>query len=442
MIYRNFALILCAASFALAGCNKIPNPFAKKETAPPAGEVSGAPGAVAPKASSPDIAIAQPSSPDMAIAPAKAAPPGASAKSTIDTTSQVVVLCYHRLEGKAGGGLSIEPALFEQQMAKIKEAGLAVISMPDYLAFRRGEKSIPPKCVIITIDDGYVSSYEVGWPILKKYGYPFTMYVYLDFINKGGKSITWAQLAEMRDSGVDIGSHTISHQDLRRKGKGTTDADAFLKDEVERSKAVLEEKLGIKVLSIAYPFGLNNDKVHAATKAAGYEAGLTTYGARLGHNTPAFALGRYDVTTKDAQGRDSFSVAISFQGMMAPGADPASGQEAAVSMVTKPMNGETIRDDTPDIKANLSTMGGSNIGEIDPASIKVRISGVGEVPAKYDPATKMLTYTVTPAQKLKPGGYSVLVSATAGTRKLETRWAFKVDPNSLPDQPAPPLPPR
>src|SRR4030095_12751247 len=115
-------------------------------------------------------------------------------KPVIDRNAQVVVLCYHRLEGKAGGMLSIEPALFEKHMQELKDKGLAVISMQDFLAWRRGEKNIPPKSVIITIDDGYVSGLEVGVPTLKKHGYPATFFVYVDYINKGGKSVTGAKL--------------------------------------------------------------------------------------------------------------------------------------------------------------------------------------------------------------------------------------------------------
>ncbi len=79
-------------------------------------------------------------------------------------------------------------------MQQIKDAGFAVIPMQDFLAWRRGDKDIPPKCGVITIDDGYVSGYDTAWPILKKFGYPFTMFVYINYINSGGKSISWDQL--------------------------------------------------------------------------------------------------------------------------------------------------------------------------------------------------------------------------------------------------------
>lgn len=409
---RNIALFCLLTSFTLTGCDKIKLPAWKKKTA-------SAPATTPAAATATPAPLSPPATPE----PQRPTPPP-----SIDTTAEVVVLCYHRLEGKAGGDLSIEPSLFEEHMRRIKEHELSVISMQDFLAWRRGEKSIPPKSVLITIDDGYVSGYQVGWPILKKYGYPFTMFVYLNYIGTGGKSVSWDQLAEMRDAGVEIGGHTVSHQDLRRKPAKSPpgDYDTWLKDEVDRSKRVLEEKLGIRVSTIAYPFGRENEKVHAACREAGYEAGFTTYGQRLGHNAPAFSLGRYDITTRDAQGRDSFSVAISFQGMLARGShENVAAQDAATSMVTQPANGETIRDPLPTIKANLAAM-----GSFDEKTVEMRISGLDLVPARYDPATKTVTYTVTRA--LRPGRHTVLIGARSGARKLEARWSFNFDPTAPP----------
>lgn len=408
---RKSVLFLAAAALAFAGCDKIKLPLPKKK-------------AEAPTTPAPVLAVATPppATPEPATPKPKKKEPEPPPKPVIDPHAQVVVLCYHRLEGKAGGSLSIEPALFEKQMQDIKDSGLAVISMQDFLAWRRGEKNIPPKSVIITIDDGYVSGYEVGWPILKKYGYPFTMFVYLDYINRGGKSMTWDQLAEMRDAGVEIGCHSVSHQDLRRKpSKFTGTYEDWLKDEFERSKKVIEERLGIRCATFAYPFGLHNTKVQEAAKTAGYEASFTTYGQRLGMTTNALTLGRYDVTTKDARGTDSFSVAVSFQGMMAPSGDPAMAQDAAVSMVTQPMNNEVIGNPKPELKANLSTM-----GAFDPGTVEMRVSGIGLVPAKFDEESKIITFT--PAAPLKPGNYTVIVTAKSGVQKLETRWSFSYSP--------------
>ncbi len=54
---------------------------------------------------------------------------------------------------------------------------------------------------MITIDDGYRSSYEIAYPILKKFGFPATVFLYTDFVG-ASDAMTWAQMKEMTASGL------------------------------------------------------------------------------------------------------------------------------------------------------------------------------------------------------------------------------------------------
>src|SRR5215208_7514225 len=152
-------------------------------------------------------------------APVAAATPKIK-KPVVDQTAQVIIFCYHRLVDKIRyPGTEITPAAFEAQMKELKDRGITVISLQDLLAWKRGEKNIPPRSAVVTFDDGWKSQYEVAWPIMKKYGYPFTMFIYTEGVRGGslggGEAITWEQLADMRDNGVDIEGHSATHQDLR-----------------------------------------------------------------------------------------------------------------------------------------------------------------------------------------------------------------------------------
>src|SRR5438094_4078304 len=138
----------------------------------------------------------------------------------VDQTAQTLIFCYQRLVDKIRyPGTEITPAAFEAEMKELKDKGITVISMQDLLAWKRGEKNIPPRCAVITFDDGWKSQYEVGWPIMKKYGYPFTLFIYTEGVRGGslggGEAITWEQLGDMRDNGGDIQAHSATHQDLR-----------------------------------------------------------------------------------------------------------------------------------------------------------------------------------------------------------------------------------
>jgi peptidoglycan/xylan/chitin deacetylase (PgdA/CDA1 family) len=434
---RKFALLLLIAVLPFTGCDKIREkvPFLKKKVKLDATATTPAP-ATAP---APVAAGAPASSPD-----ADASKPAAPPAPAVNKNAQVICLCYHNIEdGSKMKALTIPVGEFEKEMQEIKDNGFSVIKMQDFLAWRRGEKSIPNKSCIITIDDGWVSAYNNAWPILKKFDYPFTLFIYINYVGTGGKSMSWDQLAEMRDAGVDIESHTYSHSDLKKPGAlvdkkaaegirkdiATLGPDGWLKKEIIGSKEVLEKQLGIKCNVFAYPFGIWTPKAVELVKEGGYEAAFTVYGQLLHPSSQAELLGRYAIEQakpkifEDAMkmigGGQSSSVASSGP------TEPTYTQLAAVSMVTKPMDGETISNPKPLIQANLATL-----GDIDTGSVEMRISGMGAVAVKYDPATKTATYQVP--QKLREPEYTVFISAKSKGKKIETKWDFKYDPTAAP----------
>ena len=367
--------------------------------------------------------VVAPAAPE--VAKASPAPSATPLPESVNLKSQVIVLCYHRFEDKPKDSLAIKPADFEAQMQALKDSGITVIPMADFLAWRRGEKGIPEKAAVISIDDGYLSGYNVAWPILKKFGYPFTMFIYTDYIKggpkSGGQSISWDQLAEMRDAGVDIEGHTLSHPSLNaRSGKTEEQYLAWLKSEIIGSKEILEKNLGIQIKAFAYPYGVHNETVRDVVKQAGYEAAFTVYGQRIAYGADPMMIGRYAIESTKPK---VFEEAVNFKGAIEGG--NAGVMPAAATMVTQPMDGETVSDSLPEIKANLATL-----GNVDPKSVTMRISGLGLVPATYDPATKLISYKVT--QKLYDHQVAVIVSATVNARKTEARWSFNIGSNEAP----------
>jgi peptidoglycan/xylan/chitin deacetylase (PgdA/CDA1 family) len=357
-------------------------------------------------------------------------------KPVVDQTAQTIIFCYHLLVDKVRyPGTEITPAAFEAQMKELKDKGITVISMQDLLAWKRGEKNIPPRCAVITFDDGYKSQYEVAWPILKKYGYPFTMFIYTEGVRGGslggGGAITWEQLADMRDNGVDIEAHSATHQDLREGhtitlaspgGKKTRTKltgpqyEEWMQNEVVGSKKLLEQRLGIKVNCFAVPFGNYNEHVKEIARNAGYEAMFTVYGQPITFTSPMDSIGRYAI---EANKPKVFADAVSMIGASS-GGGTAVAEVGAKDLTTQPADGETVRTALPLIKANLSS-----IGQIEPGSVQMRVSGLGVVPASFDPKTGTLSYQVS--QKLRDKTCTVIVSAKSEGKKVETHWTFGIE---------------
>src|SRR5438876_9790790 len=375
-----FALVplLLALNFSMCKKNEVvsQNPQPPGASSPAAGTTTagGSPG-VAPVAASPKIT-----------------------KPVVDQTAQTIIFCYHLLVDKIRyPGTEITPAAFEAQMKQLKDAGITVISMQDLLAWKRGEKNIPPRCAVITFDDGWKSQYEVAWPIMKKFGYTFTMFIYTEGVAGaslgGGQAITWEMLADMRDNGIDIEAHSATHQDLReghtvmviepgnkRTKKKLTGAEyeQWVQNEVVGCKQLLEQRLGIKINCFAVPFGTYNEHVKEIARNAGYEAMFTVYGQPITYTSPLNSLGRYAI---EANKPKVFADAVKMIGAPTSGGAPVA-EVGAKDLSTQPADGETARTALPLIKANLS-----GVGAIDPQSVQLRISGLGVVPASYDPKT-------------------------------------------------------
>src|SRR3989440_7935375 len=357
-------------------------------------------------------------------------------KPVVDQTAQVIIYCYHRLVDKIRyPGTEITPAAFEAEMKELKNRGITVISLQDLLAWKRGEKNIPPRSAVITFDDGWKSQYEVAWPLLKKLGYTFTMFIYTEGVAgaslRGGQAITWEMVGDMRDTGTAIQAHSATHQDLReghtvmvmepdrkRTKKKLTGAEyeQWLQNEVVGCKTLLEQRLGIKVNCFAVPFGNYNEHVKEIARNAGYEAMFTVYGQPITFTSSMDSIGRYAI---EANKPKVFEDAVKMIAT-STGGGAAVAEVGAKDLATQPADGETVHTALPLIKANLSP-----IGAIEPGSVQLRVSGLGVVPANYDPKSGTVSYQVT--QKLHEKSCSVIISAKSQGKKVEAHWTFGIE---------------
>jgi peptidoglycan/xylan/chitin deacetylase (PgdA/CDA1 family) len=308
------------------------------------------------------------------------------------------------------------------------------------MAWRRGEKAIPSKSAVLTFDDGWKSQHEVAWPILKKFNYPVTLFIYTEGIKpghfSGGESMSWDQLAEMRDAGADIQGHTATHSDLRKaydkvakKKLNPQEYEEWLQKEVVGSKQMIEQKLGVKVNCFAVPYGFHNAHIEEVVMKAGYEALFTVYGQPITMHTPLNSVGRY---LMEANKPKTFTDAVAAIATTATG--PAVSEVSSSGLQTQPADGETIKiPPLPLIKANIASL-----GAIDAGSVEMRVSGLGKVDASFNPKSTTVAYQVT--QRLKDKTCTVIVSAKSGGKKVETHWTFNIDDGGTSTAPSAPIP--
>jgi peptidoglycan/xylan/chitin deacetylase (PgdA/CDA1 family) len=127
-----------------------------------------------------------------------------------------------------------------------------------------------PRRVAITFDDGYIGQYEHGFRLLAERGMRGTFFVTTDWVGRPG-FISWDGLREMARAGMSIQSHTVSHPFLSTLGP------TQLRDELTRSRRVLDEQLGQETMSLALPGGdFPRQRLVRAVSEAGYRVVATS----------------------------------------------------------------------------------------------------------------------------------------------------------------------
>jgi peptidoglycan/xylan/chitin deacetylase (PgdA/CDA1 family) len=185
------------------------------------------------------------------------------------------ILMYHYVRAVDQGAdplgyeLSVTPEDFGNQMSWLHDQGYIGMRMDGITRCVRGEMLCPARAIAITFDDGYADAYSEALPVLQRYGLLATFYIVTNFVGQPGY-MTWEQVAALRDAGMEIGAHTVSHLDLTSLDWDTA---SF---EIAQSKAELDRQLGINVTSFCYPTGLYNGTIEEQVRAAGFINATTT----------------------------------------------------------------------------------------------------------------------------------------------------------------------
>jgi len=205
----------------------------------------------------------------------------------------IPILTYHNFTKDEGSSYSINIIEFEKQMNYLATHNYSVISLSELLkGLKNGQ--LPPKPVVITIDDGFKSTFTLAYPVLKKYNFPATLFIYTDFIERNSNSLTWGEIKEMTENNLEIGSHTLSHCNLLKykENENYENYLARIKKEIFLSKEILEIKIGGKVKFFAYPYGVYSPTIINLVIQADYEGILNANIMNNTLNADPFSLNR------------------------------------------------------------------------------------------------------------------------------------------------------
>jgi peptidoglycan/xylan/chitin deacetylase (PgdA/CDA1 family) len=181
---------------------------------------------------------------------------------------------------------TVTPENFRAQLDYLGAHGYHVIPLADLVDYLDGgHRPLPPKAVVITVDDGWLCAYTNIYPELQRRHLPWTLFLYPAIVGVGEHAVSWAEVLEMARAGVDVESHTWTHPFLTKLPS--------LDHELADSKTAIELMTGRRVRFLSYPYGDFNDNVVSAAQCDGYRAGVTTHRAPVEESSPPMTLGRY-----------------------------------------------------------------------------------------------------------------------------------------------------
>jgi len=215
------------------------------------------------------------------------------------TVATLPILAYHKIAeippGARYRGNYVRPDAFARHLRLLRAFGFRSVSFADYLAYRRGEGSLPARPILITFDDGYRSNRDAAWSLLRRFGFRATIFLVTDRL---GSTNLWdadeiqeplldeSEIVGLAEGGIEFQAHTATHARL------TVLDDAAALEELRRSRAAIERLTGAPATTISYPWGAQDERVRNLAAAAGFQAGVTERRRMNFDHTPLLALHR------------------------------------------------------------------------------------------------------------------------------------------------------
>ena len=176
------------------------------------------------------------------------------------------------------------PDTLEQELAYLRDHGYVSVNFDDLVSHIMKNTPLPQRPIILSFDDDWESQYTYAFPLLEKYGFTATFYIWTAVVGRE-HHMSWDQIRTLGQAGMQIGCHTITHPYLTR-----VKSDESLRREIIGARTLIEERVGVPVTTFAYPFGQYNERVAAMVKEAGFTSARSTWPGVLHCQEGLFSL--------------------------------------------------------------------------------------------------------------------------------------------------------
>jgi len=210
--------------------------------------------------------------------------------------TRALVLMYHSFD-RGSADLTVDGWQLDRQLTWLRENDIEIVTTSELVSFLHGERKLPARVAVVTIDDGDKSVYKVAWPVLRKNKAPFTLGLPTKLMqeNKKHRMLTWDQVREMVASGLcEVGSHGHEHKSIVHF------SDARAKRELETSRDILERETGQRPVAYFYPLGSFDARTSEIVEKVGYRAAFKATGAPVARNCHSlYSIPRVGIIHRD-----------------------------------------------------------------------------------------------------------------------------------------------
>jgi peptidoglycan/xylan/chitin deacetylase (PgdA/CDA1 family) len=189
---------------------------------------------------------------------------------------------YHRVAPDGPGSLAryrVTPDNFLAQLQWLASQNYRCVSLEEWRRAMQARRPLVGRCVALTFDDGFLDFRDHAWPLLQRFGFAATVFLPTGFVGDENRwdqhlgatapLLSWGHIRQLRNEGVEFGSHSVTHPALTSLSPTAIAAEAL------RSRVAIETQLGSAVSAFAYPYGEVDRVVESLAGACGYTFGLT-----------------------------------------------------------------------------------------------------------------------------------------------------------------------
>ncbi|AMV72165.1 polysaccharide deacetylase family protein [Desulfuromonas carbonis] len=209
-------------------------------------------------------------------------------------SNEAVVFIYHRFGDVRHPSTNIDLEVFAAQLAWLKAEKRPVLALGEIVRRLDAGEPLPQGCVALTVDDAYTSFLTGGMPLLRRFGFPVTLFVNTDAVG-AADYLSWDELRGLAAEGVEIGNHSASHAYLleTRPGEDHATWRSRVAADIERAQQALIRELRLTPRLFAYPFGEYSPALQDLVRELGFAAATSQQSGVVWTGSERFALPRF-----------------------------------------------------------------------------------------------------------------------------------------------------